>query len=101
MAAMCMGPGPVSLQGLCTTPPPVSTPGLHPESAPAPSKSLGTQDGDNVFKTPGLSSVAHTTETPTQHTLNAQTPKPPPKNGGRVSEGGGAQAGGCWVSWKS
>lgn len=55
VAAMCMGPGPVSLQGLCTTSPPVSTPGLHLESAPAPSKSLATQDGDNVFKNPGLS----------------------------------------------
>lgn len=88
MAAMYMGPGPVSLQGLCTTPPPVSTPGLYPESAPASSKSLETQDGDSVFKTPGLSSMAHTTETPTQHALNTQTPKPPPKNGGRVSEGG-------------
>lgn len=27
----------------------------HSRTAPAPSKSLGTQDSDNVFKTPGLS----------------------------------------------
>ena len=79
MAAVCMGPGPVSLLSLCT-PPPVSTPGLHPESALGPSMSPGTQDVDNVFKTPGLSSMAHTTETPAQHALDTQTPKPPPKN---------------------
>ena len=101
MAAVCMGPGPVSLHSLCTTPPPASTPGLHPESALGPSESPGTQDVDNVLKTPGLSSMAHTTETPTQHALDTQTPKPPPKNRDRVNEDGGAQAGGRCVSWKS